>query len=55
MDEKWNHFGTIHTLIEKLNTTEEKIYLMNYLHVLNWLSYFKELNKVIENIQNRQR
>jgi hypothetical protein len=42
----WYHL--INTLIKELNITEKQAYKMNYIHVLNWLSYFKNVNDVRE-------
>ena len=36
----------VHTLLTELNTTEEKVYKMNYISCLNWLSYFKQRDEV---------
>lgn len=36
----------IHKLIKELNTTESEVYEMNYISVLNWLSYFYEQDKI---------
>jgi hypothetical protein len=41
LSEELQWFDIIYLLIDKLNTTEDKVYEMNYLHCLNWLSYFK--------------
>jgi hypothetical protein len=48
-------FGTIHYLMTELNINEKKVYKMNYLHALNWLSYFYQRDKAIEakNKQNK--
>lgn len=38
----------IHHFVKELNTTEEKVYEMNYISSLNWQAYFLESNKVQE-------
>ena len=48
MNPKWKWHQIIHMLIENLNTTEKKIYKMNYISCLNWQGYFYERNKVLE-------
>jgi hypothetical protein len=34
--------------MEKLNTTDEKIFKKNYISCLNWLSYFYQKDKIEE-------
>jgi hypothetical protein len=48
IDENFNWFGIIHKLIHELLIKEEEIYEMNYIHVLNWLSYFYQRDEVIK-------
>lgn len=43
LDERWGWHNIIFSLIQKLNSTEKEIYAMNYISVLNWLAYFKEV------------
>lgn len=45
----------IYTFITELNTTEDKVYEMNYISGLNWLSYFKNRNEVQENINKKNK
>jgi hypothetical protein len=35
-------FGTIHYLMKELGEKEKAIYKKNYIHCLNWISYFKQ-------------
>lgn len=44
----------IHTLIKELNTTEKKVYEMNYISTLNWLAYFQNRDEVIKNKNKQQ-
>jgi len=37
----------IHIMISELNITEDKVYDMNYLSALNWLSYFNNRDEVM--------
>ena len=46
LNPKWRYHQIIHTLIRELNTSEEAVYEMNYISVLNWLSFFYERNKI---------
>jgi len=48
IDDKFAWFQLIEVFIEKLNLTEKQVYKMNYLHSLNWLSYYYQKNKVEE-------
>ena len=48
MDSKWKWHHIIYQLIKELNTTEKKVYKMNYISSLNWLSFFYERGKVQE-------
>lgn len=48
MDEKFNWHNIIYKLITELNTTEKKVYKMNYISCLNWLSFFKNRDEVKE-------
>lgn len=48
MDEKFNWHNIIYKLITELNMTENKVYKMNYISCLNWLSFFKNRDEVIE-------
>jgi hypothetical protein len=34
-------------MIKELNTTEEEVYEMNYIHCLNWLSYFYQRDETL--------
>ena len=45
---KWRWHAMIHHFVKELNTTEEKVYEMNYISSLNWQAYFLESNKVQE-------
>ena len=45
----------IFKFITELNTTEDKIYEMNYIHCLNWLSFFYQRDKVIEQQMNNKK
>lgn len=41
-------------MIEGLNMTKNEVFENNYLDTLNWLSYWKEKDKVRENLNKRQ-
>jgi len=41
----------VHKILTELNTTEGKVYKMNYISCLNWLSYFKQRDEVSKNKQ----
>lgn len=50
IDDKFKWHSMIHTLINELNMTVDKVYEQNYLSTLNWLSFFDnkrtvEINK----------
>jgi hypothetical protein len=45
----------ISLLIKELNTTIEGAYEMNYISVLNWLSYFKHRAEVENNAKKQNR
>jgi hypothetical protein len=44
IDDKYKWYDYLYYFIDKLNMTENEIYKMNYIHGLNWLSYFKNLD-----------
>tara|TARA_R110000765_G_scaffold164673_3_gene269725 strand:+ start:516 stop:719 length:204 start_codon:yes stop_codon:yes gene_type:complete len=46
IDDRFVWHQMIHTLIQELNTTEEKVYDMNYVASLNWLAFFKNKNEI---------
>jgi len=52
MDTRFRWYGYIELFITKLHMKEDEIYLMNYIHSLNWLAYFK--NKADVEDKNRK-
>jgi hypothetical protein len=55
ISDKFKWHSIIHQLIKELNTTEKEVYKMNYISCLNWLSYFKERDDVINNINKKNK
>lgn len=45
---KWQWHLMVHKLIKELNLTPNKVYEMNYIDGLNWLSMFNQRDKYIE-------
>ena len=54
IDERFKWHQLIYKLIKELNTTENKVYKMNYISCLNWLAFFKERDEVESNILKKQ-
>lgn len=48
--QKWKWHLMIHKLVSELNLTPEKVYKMNYIDCLNWLSLFNDRDKYIEHL-----
>ncbi len=48
LDSKFVWYQLIHTFIKELNMKEKEVYKMNYIHSLNWLSYWYNRDKVAE-------
>lgn len=44
IDDRYKWYSYIYCFIDRLNMTEKEIYKMNYIHGLNWLSYFKNVD-----------
>lgn len=51
---KWQWHLMVYKLVDELNLTPEKVYKMNYIDCLNWLSMFAERDKYKE-ILNKQK
>lgn len=49
IDPKFEWYNLIFTFVKELSMKENEIYEMNYIHSLNWLSYFKNKNDVEKN------
>ena len=48
IEDKFGWYELIKVYIDELRMTEKEVYKMNYIHSLNWLSYFYQRNKVEE-------
>jgi hypothetical protein len=48
IEDKFRWYELIKVYIDELRMTEKEVYKMNYIHSLNWLSYFYQRNKVEE-------
>jgi|AntAceMinimDraft_18_1070375.scaffolds.fasta_scaffold655055_2 hypothetical protein len=46
LDDRYKWLAYIEIFIEKLNLKETEVYVMNYIHTLNWLGYWKNKNDV---------
>jgi hypothetical protein len=55
IDDAYNWHQLVFKLITELNTTEKKVYRMNYISSLNWLSYFKQRDEVANGKSVQQR
>jgi hypothetical protein len=49
IDERYKWHQTVHILLKELNKTDEDVYKMNYISTLNWLSFFRNRDEVINN------
>lgn len=43
----------IEKLVKELNLTPEKVYCMNYIDSLNWLSMFNERDKYVKMLEKQ--
>jgi len=48
---KWQWHLMVEKLVKELNLTPEKVYEMNYIDCLNWLSMFNEREKYIKMLE----
>ena len=52
---KWQWHMMIEKLIKELNLTPDKVYEMNYIDCLNWLSMFNDRDKYIKMLEKQDR
>jgi len=48
IDDAYSWHIMVHKLLVELNSSEKKVYKMNYISCLNWLSYFKQRDEVAQ-------
>lgn len=52
LDSKWSSYAFIYVFLDRgVAKSEKEVYKMNYIHSLNWLGYWKEQDKVQQNLQ----
>jgi len=52
VDDSFKWYSTIQLFIKELNMKEKEVYKLNYIHSLNWLSFFYQRNKAQEAANN---